>query len=494
MQAPASCDLLVIGGGVNGAAIARDAAGRGLKVVLAERDDLASGTSQASSKLIHGGLRYLEQYEFRLVRESLAEREVLLRSAPHLVRPMTFLLPWTEGLRPIWMLRLGMALYDRLGGRNSLPRSKRIRLRRSNLGRGLQNHLTFGFTYSDCWVDDARFVVALARDAAGHGAHVLTRTTVEQLTPDSGGWKAQLRDSGGSHMLSCRLVVNAAGIRVGPVAASAGINKPPAVRLVKGSHIVVPRVHAGEHALILQNSDDRVVFVLPFEDRFSLIGTTDTPIEDPSREHVVDDDEVDYLLSAVRPYLKQALGPDDVVWSFAGTRPLKDDGDDNPSAVSRDYALDLAVRDGAAILNVIGGKITTSRKLAEAVMERLAPLITLGKTWTASAILPGGDIESLDALIGELQSARPELSPRWLTGIARRHGGLAHEILGDALISDDLGHHFGAGLTEREIAWMIENEWARTAEDILWRRTKTGLLMTPDQRQAVDVRFKSPTK
>ncbi len=485
MDCPESCDLLVIGGGVNGAAIARDAAGRGLKVVLAERDDLASGTSQASSKLIHGGLRYLEHYEFRLVRESLAEREVLLRAAPHLVRPMTFLLPWTEGLRPIWMLRLGLALYDRLGGRTSLPRSKRIRLRRSNLGRGLQNGLTFGFTYSDCWVDDARFVVALARDAASRGATVLTRTAVEHLTPEGGGWKVALRDSAGTHTLRCRIAVNATGIRVGQVAASAGINKPPSVQLVKGSHIVVPRVHAGDHALILQNSDDRVIFVLPFEDRFSLIGTTDTPIDSPEREHVVDETEIDYLLSAVRPYLKQPLGPDDVVWSFAGTRPLKDDGDDNPSAVSRDYALDLAVRDGAAILNVIGGKITTSRKLAEAVMERLAPLITLGKPWTATARLPGGDIESLDTLIGELQSAHPEISGRWLTNLARRHGSLASAVLGTAQRADDLGEDFGGGLTEREVAWMLEHEWAATAEDILWRRSKAGLLMTPQQQETL---------
>ncbi|MDA0218884.1 MAG: glycerol-3-phosphate dehydrogenase [Proteobacteria bacterium] len=491
MTLPASCDLLVIGGGINGAAIARDAAGRGLKVVLAERGDLACGTSQASSKLIHGGLRYLEHYYFRLVQESLAEREVLLRTAPHLVRPLTFLLPWSEGLRPIWMLRLGMALYDRLGGRSSLPRSKRIRLRRSNLGRGLQNDLTFGFTYSDCWVDDARFVVAMARDAAAHGATILTRTTVDHLEPEGGGWKAALRGQDGSRTLTCRLVVNACGIRVGEVAAAAGINRPPRVRLVKGSHIVVPRVHAGEHALILQNRDERIVFVLPFEEKFSLIGTTETPIDDPAREHEVDDSEIDYLLSAVRPYLKQPLGPDDVVWSFAGTRPLKDEGEDNPSAASRDYALDLAIRDGAAMLNIVGGKITTARKLAEAAMTRLAPLAAMGGPWTATSSLPGGTFESLEGLVGELQERHAGISARWIERLALRHGSDSREILGEARVPEDLGEHYGAGLTEREVAWLIEKEWARTAEDVLWRRTKCGLQMSPEQHEAIARRLAS---
>ena len=489
VNAPESCDLLVIGGGVNGAAIARDAAGRGLKVVLAERNDLASGTSQTSSKLIHGGLRYLEHYEFRLVRESLAEREVLLRTAPHLVRPLTFLLPWREGLRPIWMLRLGLALYDRLGGRNSLPRSKRIRLRRSNLGRGLQNDLTFGFTYSDCWVDDSRYVVAIARDAADRGATILTRTAVEAMTPGGGGWKASLRDRSGTHTLACRLIVNAAGVRVGPTAASAGLNNPPRVRLVKGSHIVVPRVHAGDHALILQNRDDRVVFVLPFEERFSLIGTTDTPIDDPANEHVVDEAEIDYLLSAVRPYLKQPLGPDNVVWSFAGTRPLKDDGDANPSAVSRDYALDLAVREGAALLNVIGGKITTARKLAESSLARLAPFVSAGSPWTEGAPLPGGAFEGLEALVSELQERHEGLPASWIERIARRHGSDAWELLRDARLPDDLGRHYGAGLTERELSWMVEREWAHDASDVLWRRSKCGLQMSPEQREAVALRL-----
>ena len=476
-----ACDLLVIGGGVNGTAIARDAAGRGLSVTLAERDDLASGTSQTSSKLIHGGLRYLEHWEFRLVRESLAEREVLLRSAPHIIRPLTFVLPWTEGLRPVWMLRLGLALYDRLGGRSSLPRSKRIRLRRSNYGRGLDNDLTFGFTYADCWVDDARFVVAMARDAHARGARILTRTEVKGLEPHEGGWRARLRDGAGERTLDCRVAVNAAGVRVGGVAESAGLARPPRVRLVKGSHIVVPRVHAGDHALILQNRDERVVFVLPFAERFSLIGTTDTPIEDTSREHVVDEAEVDYLLRAVRPYLKQPPAPDDVVWSFAGTRPLQDDGDDNPAAVTRDYSFDLATRDGATMLNVVGGKITT---------EKLAVhLPASGKPWTRKTSLPGGDIESMEALLAELGERRAGLSHRWLERVARRHGSETWRLLEGVTDAADLGRHYGAGLTEREIAWFVEREWAATAEDVLWRRTKGGLLMTATERDAVRERM-----
>lgn len=490
MNAPASCDLLVIGGGVNGAAIARDAAGRGLKVVLAERGDLACGTSQASSKLVHGGLRYLEHYEFSLVRQSLAEREVLMHAAPHLVRPMTFLLPWREGLRPIWMLRLGLALYDRLGGRSTLPRSKRIRLRRHDIGRGLQNHLTFGFTYADCWVDDARFVVALARDARERGASILTRTAVTAMRPNQGGWQATLHGKDGSSDLSCAMIVNVAGVRVGEVAASAGLNQPPKVRLVKGSHIVVPRLHAGEHALILQNSDDRIVFVLPYEERYSLIGTTDTPITEPEREHEVDDQEIDYLLSAVRPYLKQPVGPDDIVWSFAGTRPLQDDGDIDPSAVTREYAFDLAERDGATMLNVIGGKLTTARRLAETAMEQMAPhLPPFGGPWTARGVLPGGEIESLDGLIETLVHEHAGIPARWIERLARRHGQDTQQILSGARQADDLGRHYGAGLTEREVAWLIDKEWAQDAEDILWRRTKCGLHMDAMQRAALAERM-----
>jgi len=481
----ADYDLLVIGGGVNGAAIARDAAGRGLRVLLAERHDLASGTSQASSKLIHGGLRYLEHLEFRLVRESLREREVLLHAAPHIVRPLDFVLPWTATRRSAFKVRIGLFLYDHLAGRTSLPGSHQINLRRTDWGRGLKNHYRLGFTFADCWVDDARFVVLMAMDAAQRGATVLTRTAVTALRPDGKGWQAELRGDGGTKSVSAGMVVNVTGVRATEVGReTAGVVDTPGVRLVKGSHIVGPRLHAGDHALILQNDDGRVVFVLPFERRFSLIGTTDTPIDHPGREHVVDEVEVDYLLRAVAPYVKQVPGPEDVVWSFAGTRPLKDDGEANPSSASRDYSLDLSMQGDAPILTVIGGKITTARKLAETVIERMTQhLPSMAPPWTAKARLPGGDITDIAAFHANLQARYPGLPARFLEDLASRHGIHYNAILNGCDSLADLGEDFGGGLSEREVAWFLEHEWAHTAEDILWRRTKCGLDMTSEQRQ-----------
>jgi glycerol-3-phosphate dehydrogenase len=480
-------DLLVIGGGVNGAAIARDAAGRGIKVLLAEARDLASGTSQASSKLIHGGLRYLEHLEFRLVRESLLEREVLLRSAPHIIRPLNFVLPWVAARRSALKVRAGLFLYDRLGGRGSLPSSHQVNLRRTPWGRGLKNHFRLGFTYADCWVDDSRFVVLMAMDAMDRGAVVKTRTEVVGLRPDGKGWIAELKSDQGSEEVSAAVVVNATGVRADRVGRSlAGIAETPRVRLVKGSHIVVPRVHAGDHALILQNDDGRVVFVLPFERRFSLIGTTDTPIDDPAREHVVDEAEVDYLLRAVAPYLKQAPGPDDVVWTFAGTRPLKDGGEGDPSAASRDYSLELSRRDGAPILTVIGGKITTSRKLAEAVLARLQGHFEgAGGSWTSDAKLPGGDITDIELYMDRLKADFSTLDPLYLRRLFDRHGSLCHEVLEGCEMAADLGEHFGGDLFQREIDWLRNREWVVTGDDVLWRRTKCGLQLTPEQRDRV---------
>ncbi len=480
-------DLLVIGGGVNGAAIARDAAGRGLKVLLVEAHDLASGTSQASSKLIHGGLRYLEHLEFRLVRESLLEREVLLHSAPHIIRPLNFVLPWVAARRSALKVRAGLFLYDRLGGRGSLPASHQINLRRTPWGRGLKNHLRLGFTYADCWVDDSRFVILMAMDASDWGATVMTRTEVTGLRPDGKGWSVELEHAQGKEDIGAAVVINATGVRADRVGRDlAGIADTPRMRLVKGSHIVVPRVHAGDHALILQNDDDRVVFVLPFERRFSLIGTTDTPIDDPAREHAVDEAEVDYLLRAVAPYLKQVPGHDDVVWSFAGTRPLKHDGVDEPSSVSRDYSLELSRRGDARILSVIGGKITTSRKLAEAVLSRLQPhLPPMGAAWTSGARLPGGDLTDIELYHDRLKAEFSALDPIYLRRLFDRHGSLCHEILDGCETAADLGTHFGGDLFEREIDWLKWREWAVTGEDILWRRTKCGLQLTPDQRENV---------
>lgn len=480
-------DLLVIGGGVNGAAIARDASGRGLKVLLAERRDLASGTSQASSKLIHGGLRYLEHLKFWLVCESLLEREVLLKSAPHIIRPLNFVLPWVAARRSALRVRVGLFLYDRLGGSGSLPSSHQVNLRRTPWGRGLKNHLRLGFTYADCWVDDSRFVVLMAMDAQNRGATVMTRTEVTALKPDDKGWQVTLTQAESEKQVSAQVVVNATGVRAEQVGRDvAGVAETPQVQLVKGSHIVVPRIHAGNHALILQNEDRRVVFVLPFERKFSLIGTTDTPITDPDREHVVDEAEVDYLLRAVAPYVKQVPGPDDVIWSFAGTRPLKDDGGDDPSAASRDYSLELSSREGARILSVIGGKITTSRKLAEAVLSKLQPhLPKMSGTWTAGAKLPGGDLTDIDIYHDRLCAEFLNLDPIYLRHLIDRHGSLCHEVLEGCESVADLGHHFGGDLYQREIDWLKAREWAVSGDDILWRRTKCGLQLSPAQREAV---------
>jgi glycerol-3-phosphate dehydrogenase len=480
-------DLLVIGGGVNGTAIARDASGRGLKVLLAERHDLASGTSQASSKLIHGGLRYLEHLKFRLVRESLLEREVLLKSAPHIIRPLNFVLPWVAARRSALRVRVGLFIYDRLGGRGSLPASHQVNLRRTPWGRGLKNHLRLGFTYADCWVDDSRFVVLMAMDAQNRGATVMTRTDVTALTPTDKGWQATLTKPDSETQVSAQVVVNATGVRADYVGHEiAGVADTPQVRLVKGSHIVVPRVHAGDHALILQNEDGRVVFVLPFERKFSLIGTTDTLITDPEREHVVDESEVNYLLRTVAPYLKQVPGPDDVVWSFAGTRPLKDDGDRNPSSASRDYSLELSSRGNARILSVIGGKITTSRKLAEAVLSRLQPhLPKMSSTWTAKAKLPGGDLTDIEIYHDRLRTEFPNLDPIYLRHLIDRHGSLCHDVLDGCEHAADLGQHFGGDLYQHEIDWLKAREWAVSGDDVLWRRTKCGLQLSPEQREAV---------
>ncbi|MBT6511432.1 MAG: glycerol-3-phosphate dehydrogenase [Rhodospirillaceae bacterium] len=480
-------DLLVVGGGVNGTAIARDAAGRGLKVLLAERDDLASGTSQASSKLIHGGLRYLEHLEFRLVKESLKERELLLKSAPHIIRPLDFVLPWIATRRSGFKVRMGLFLYDYLAGKSSLAKSHQINLRRTNWGRGLKHHYRLGFTYSDCWVDDARFVVSMAMDAAQHGATILTRTEIGSMHPDGKGWNVELRSGGSSRTVSAGLVINVTGVRADQFAREvAGIEKTPDMRLVKGSHIVVPRLHAGDHALILQNHDDRVVFILPFERHFSLIGTTDTPIDDPDREHVVDEDEIDYLLSAVAPYVKQVPGPDDVVWSFAGTRPLKKGSNGAASTASRDYSLDLSKRGDASMLTVIGGKVTAARKLAETVLDRVSGLLlAMQPAWTANATLPGGDIEDIEGFHAALQKDYPDMQAAFLQGMADRHGSHCRDILGNSSTEVELGRSFGGGLCEREIDWLREHEWAVTAQDILWRRTKCGLHMSAEQRDEV---------
>jgi len=484
-------DLLIVGGGVNGAGIACDAAGRGLKVALVEQDDLASATSSASSKLIHGGLRYLEHYEFRLVRESLRERDVLLRKAPHIVGHRQFVLPFQHQRRPAWMLRLGLILYDALAWPTTLPRSAAVGLAGNPLGEPLRDDIGRGFVYADCWVDDARLVVLNAIAAAQKGARVMTRMRL--VTAERAGdlWRTRVRNlrDGADISLAARALVNAAGPwveRLRDLAAGgrAGDRK---VRLVKGSHLVVPRLHAGEHAYILQNPDGRVVFVLPYEGRFSIIGTTEVPFEGDPAEVTIDAGEADYICASVNNYMKRPVKPADAVWSYAGIRPLFDDQAASASAVTRDYVLDLdAGGDGERppLLSVFGGKITTYRRLAEHAMEKLKPFFpAMGGAWTADAPLPGGDIGgAFQAFAAALAREHPALDAAWLAGLARRHGSRARMILHGVRKPDDLGRDFGGGLCEREIAHLTRTEWAETADDVLWRRSKCGLHMTEPQR------------
>jgi glycerol-3-phosphate dehydrogenase len=488
-------DLLVIGGGINGTGIARDAAGRGLSVLLVEQDDLAAHTSSWSTKLIHGGLRYLEHYEFRLVGEALAEREVLLRIAPHLIEPLLFVLPHEPHLRPAWMIRAGLFLYDRLGGRMTLPKSFGVDLRASAYGAGLKPRFRRGFVYADARVDDARLVVANALDARARGAHIRVRTKLAGAQRDNGVWRATLASGGGARTdVTARALVNAAGPWVGEVLTDLARTPIDAqVRHVKGSHIVVPRVHGEAHAYILQNADNRIVFIIPYQERYSLIGTTDVPVRD--FEHpAISEEETYYLLTLANTYLARPLASTDVVWTYSGVRPLYDDGTTDPSAVTRDYVLKLdPARNGAEgprapVLSIFGGKITTYRKLAEAALGDLARFFpAMGPAWTHAAPLPGGDLPQGDreAWLRELRSRYPSLAPSLVRALAHRHGTRAAMVLGDARTSADLGEDFGADLTEREIAYLRNEEWASTAEDVLWRRTKCGLPMTPAQRERV---------
>jgi glycerol-3-phosphate dehydrogenase len=480
-------DLLVIGGGINGVSIARDAAGRGLSVLLCEMGDLGGATSSASSKLIHGGIRYLEHYAFRLVAESLRERRVLLQNAPHIIRPMEFVMPHVPALRPAWMIRIGLWLYDRLGGRHTLARSRGVALRGGPYGAGLKAEFAKGFVYSDCWVDDARFVVLTAVDAAERGAEIRTRSRCGMARRDGGRWHAVLETEAGRREVDAHALVNAAGpwveqVITGVVNASA----PARARLVKGSHIVVPRVHDAPHAMILQNDDGRVVFVIPYEQDFSLIGTTDVPCEHGPQPVEISAGEIDYLCDAVNRYLARPIRPSDVVWSYAGVRPLYDDGETDPSAVTRDYVLTLdAPAGGAPLLSVFGGKITTARKLAEHAMDRLAGAgMRIGPAWTETAPLPGGEIESFAAFLAGLRRDFPALDPAWLEELARRHGTRARAVLGEARTAADLGVSYGGGLYGCEAEWFCRKEWAVSAEDILWRRTKCGLHMTAADRAA----------
>jgi glycerol-3-phosphate dehydrogenase len=488
---PASVyDLAIVGGGINGAGIARDAAGRGLRVFLAEQEDLAGATSSASSKLIHGGLRYLEQWHFRLVRESLQEREVLLRIAPHIIHPLRFVLPYVPGMRSRGLIRLGLALYDRLAERHRIPASSMVDLARDPAGRALKPSLDSGFAYYDCWVDDARLVVLNARDAANRGAVIAPRTRVVGARRFEGLWSVELESDGRRRIVFARALVNAAGPWADQVAhlAPAERNASNAwkLRLVKGSHIVVPRISGAEDAYLMQSADGRVVFAIPIEGQFTMIGTTDVPISGDPRAAASSADEEAYLLELANRFFARSLKPEDIVWRFAGVRPLIDDGKSNASAISREYLLKLEGRDKEPpLLNVIGGKITTYRRLAEEVLEKLGPYFPeMRGQWTAGAVLPGGDVGEggIEAYRLDLGRRRPDLDPALLTRLVRLYGTQADRLLGDAKTGADLGAALGGGLTEREVNYLKTNEWASTPEDVLWRRTKVGLHMTDDER------------
>jgi len=483
----------VIGGGVNGVWVARDAAGRGLSVLLCEQDDLANATSSASSKLIHGGLRYLEQRQFRLVRESLREREVLRENAHHLIHPMQFVLPVGPQTRPAWMLKLGLWIYDRLGGTRSMPRSEQIDLGAAEYGGILKDAFSQGFSYYDCWVDDARYVVLNAVDAARRGVKVRTRTKCVAARRESNRWNVTLRRADGEEEdIRCRALVNAAGPWVSSILRNVvGQNTASSIRLVRGSHIVVPQLYDGSHAHILQSPDGRVVFVLPFEGQYSLVGTTDVPMDETAsgdwRPPPIDTAETDYLCDVVNDYFQKQTTPADVVWSFSGVRPLYDDGAGNPSKVTRDYVVETDAPKGEApLISIFGGKVTTARKLAESVMGKLrSRFMNMRDPWTKEALLPGGEMDDFPYFADELVGDYPAFDETWLRAIARRHGTRSRAIIGTARKQTDLGWNFGGGLYAAEVDWMMAEEWAMEPDDILWRRTKCGLSVDAQGRASL---------
>lgn len=476
-------DLLIVGGGINGAGIARDSAGRGMSVMLVEKDDLAGHTSSASSKLVHGGLRYLEQFEFRLVRESLAERERLLRAAPHVVEPLQFVLPLNRYSRPGWMVRTGLFFYDSLAGRKILPGSRPVRLN-EDLGVGLRPGVSKGFTYWDCKVQDSRLVVLNAIDAAERGASILARTELLEARRERKAWTARLRGTDGERTVRARGLVNAAGPWAGELFDRlSGVQRHRSIRLVKGSHVVLRKLYPGEHAFILQNQDGRVVFAIPFEGEFTLVGTTDVEWHGSPGEVEISEEEIDYLLGTIGRNFAARATRGDIVWSYSGVRGLVEDGRSNVSRVTRDYVFDLDGREDAPLLSVFGGKLTTYRSLAEGALDRLAPWFPCaGSAWTDRAVLPGGDMPARDlrSYAQDLSERRGQLSPDLLHRLVHTYGTRTERILEGVQSTADLGEDFGAGLHAREVDYLVANEWARTADDILFRRTKLGLHVSKD--------------
>ncbi len=485
-------DLLIVGGGIQGAGIARDAAGRGLSVALYEQDDITGGTSSASSKLIHGGLRYLETGEFRLVHDSLSERQTLLRIAPHLMQPLRFVIPHTPQLRPAWMIRLGLMFYDLLGGHQTLPSSQTVDLATSVYGEALQASYSKGFIYSDVQTDDARLVIHNLRDATERGAKVFTHMRLISAHREGAAWHARLENTQTNRQTTvvARALVNAAGTGVAALRDQLHPSEQYlGIRWVKGSHIVIPRLYPGKHAYTLQNTDRRIIFLIPWEQNYTLIGTTDIEISDASTPPKVTSEEVTYLCEAVNHYSKKPVQASDVLWQFCGTRALFDEGgqndnrSSNASQITRDYHLQCDSLTGQApLLSIFGGKLTTYRRVAEQALEKLTPWFPAsGQPWTARAALPGGDCP-LAETIGHLHASHPNLPPAWLEQLARRHGSRALALLADVRETKDLGLDFGGGLYEIEVAHFMAHEWAQEADDILWRRTKTGLHMMPEQR------------
>ncbi|NVM92387.1 glycerol-3-phosphate dehydrogenase [Variovorax sp. SG517] len=506
--APATdCDVLIVGGGINGCGIARDLAGRGWRVVLCEKDDLASHTSSSSTKLIHGGLRYLEYYEFSLVRKALQEREVLLKSAPHIMWPLRFVMPHDPSMRPAWMIRIGLFMYDHLARREVLPGSRSVDLRAHAAGKPLKAQYKRGFIYSDGWVDDARLVVLNALDAQAHGAEVLTRTRCVNAKRDADGWTATLLGADGNkRTLRARAVVNAAGpwaesfLRGVAQSARGETLATKSLRLVKGSHIVVPRLFEHDHAYIFQNPDKRIIFAIPYQDEFTLIGTTDIELtgDDPGAARIAQE-EIDYLCTQASRYFEKPIAPSDVVWTYSGVRPLLDDDSGDPSAVTRDYLLESNT-EAAPLLSVWGGKITTFRKLAEDAADEVGRM--LGQSgaqrpaWTDGAFLAGGDLsdwigaakrpdDDFERFVSAVQARYPWLQGQLTRRLARAYGARIGQLLGDAKSLADLGTEVAPGLFERELRFLQDNEWAMSAEDVLWRRSKLGLHYTPEQREQV---------
>lgn len=488
-------DIFIIGGGINGVGIARDAAGRGLSVRLAEQNDLANATSSASTKLFHGGLRYLEHYEFRLVREALIEREVLLNAMPHISWPMRFLLPLHKDMRPAWLLRLGLFIYDHLGGRKILPPTRAVKLAGTAYGQPLKKHLQRAFEYSDCWVDDARLVVLNARDAHEHGADILTQTEVRKAIRTENGWAISVFDKAAATEITyyAKVLINAAGPWVGNIINNvAETNSREGVRLVRGSHIVVKKLYDHDRCYFFQNNDGRIAFAIPYEDDFTLLGTTDVDHSAANDAATCSDEEVEYICQLAETYFDKPITRDDIVWRYSGVRPLYDDKSENAASATRDYVLLVDDQDDLPLLNIFGGKITTYRRLAESAIETIAPYFADNKTvknkWTASASLAGGNfkVDEKASLIAQLVKDYDFLDDKEAARLIKLYGTEARKWLGQAKTRADLGYDFGHQLSEAEVRHLMHYEFARCTEDILWRRTKLGLHFNEHQTQALD--------